>query len=131
MLNLETLVFDLPEDVLKRKWAGDFEGEMRLIDVLLKKDIPDMMKERLLVEKRKYASEEEKESCIQNGILYASGMIAGEGVVGILLAVVAVLGLNLDLSGVINLGNIGGLAAFALLLGSILFFCNKGKQSTK
>ena len=26
MLKLETLVFDLPEDVLKRKWAGDFEG---------------------------------------------------------------------------------------------------------
>ena len=84
---------------------------------------------RLFVEKRKYASETEKESCIQSGILYASGMIAGEGVVGILLAVFAVLGISLDISGVINLGNIGGLAAFALVLGSILFFCNKGKKS--
>lgn len=52
MLNLETLVFDLPEDVLKRKWAGDFEGEIKLIDSLLAKDIPATLKERLLVEKR-------------------------------------------------------------------------------
>lgn len=52
MLNLETLVYDLPEDVLKRKWAGDFEGEIALIDALLKKDIPEMLKERLRVERR-------------------------------------------------------------------------------
>lgn len=52
MLNLETLVFDLPEDVLKRKWAGDFEGEIELIDALLKKDIPEFLRERLLVERR-------------------------------------------------------------------------------
>lgn len=52
MLNLETLVFDLPEDVLKRKWAGDFEGELQLIDALLEKDIPEILKERLRVEKR-------------------------------------------------------------------------------
>lgn len=52
MLNLETLAFDLPEDVLKRKWAGDFEGEIQLIDALLKKDIPEMLKERLRVERR-------------------------------------------------------------------------------
>lgn len=52
MLNLETLVFDLPEDVLKRKWAGDFEGEIKLIDALLQKNIPDMLKQRLQVERR-------------------------------------------------------------------------------
>ena len=52
MLNLETLIYDLPEDVLKRKWAGDFEGEIALIDALLKKDIPEMLKERLRVERR-------------------------------------------------------------------------------
>ena len=43
MLNLEMLVFDLPEDVLKRKWAGDFEGEIKLINAMLKKDIPEML----------------------------------------------------------------------------------------
>lgn len=52
MLKLETLVYDLPEDVLKRKWAGDFEGEIALIDALLQKDIPGMLKDRLRVERR-------------------------------------------------------------------------------
>ena len=52
MLKLETLVFDLPEDVLKRKWAGDFEGEIALIDALLKKELPEMLKDRLRVERR-------------------------------------------------------------------------------
>ena len=86
---------------------------------------------RLAMEKRKYASEKAKNDCIQSGILYTSGMIAGEGVVGILLAVFAVLGWNLDLSGMINLGNIGGLVFFALLLLSIVFFCNKGRKTAK
>lgn len=52
MLNLETITFNLPEDVLKRKWAGDFEGEIALIDALLKKDLPDFLKDRLRVERR-------------------------------------------------------------------------------
>ena len=86
---------------------------------------------RLFVEKRNYASEKEKTDSIQSGILYTSGMIAGEGVVGILLAVFAVLNINTDISGVINLGNIGGLVFFALLLLTIIFFCNKGKKATK
>ena len=86
---------------------------------------------RLFVEKRKYASEKEKNDSIQSGILYTSGMIAGEGVVGILLAVFAVLNINTDISGIINLGNIGGLVFFALLLLTIIFFCNKGKKATK
>ncbi|MDO4621236.1 MAG: oligopeptide transporter, OPT family [Lachnospiraceae bacterium] len=84
---------------------------------------------RLFVEKRKYRSEKEKEASIQSGILYTSGMIAGEGVVGILLAVFAVANLSFDISGVISLGNIGGLVCFALLLCSIIFFCNKGRKS--
>lgn len=52
MLNLETLAFDLPEDVLKRKWAGDFEGEIALIDALLGQDLPELLKDRLRVERR-------------------------------------------------------------------------------
>ena len=80
---------------------------------------------RLFLDKKKYASEKEHNDCIQSGILYTSGMIAGEGVVGILLAVFAVLNLNLDLSEKINLGNVGALAAFAVLLVSIILFANK------
>jgi putative OPT family oligopeptide transporter len=83
---------------------------------------------RLLMEKRKYASEKEKNSCIQSGILYTSGMIAGEGVVGILLAVFAVVGLDVDISSKVSLGNLGGLVCFALLLVSIILFANKGKK---
>lgn len=99
---------------------------------------------RLFMEKRKYASEKEKTGSIQSGILYTSGMIAGEGVVGILLAVFAVIKLGVDatsgapvtLADKINLsafsvGNIGSLIAFALLLASIVFFCNKGRKRAK
>ena len=86
---------------------------------------------RLAMEKRKYASEKAKNDCIQSGILYTSGMIAGEGVVGILLAVFAVLGWNLDLSGMINLGNIGGLVLFGGLLATIVLFANKALKDQK
>ncbi len=86
---------------------------------------------RLTLEKRKYTSEKAKNDCIQSGILYTSGMIAGEGVVGILLAVFAVLGITLDLSGSVNLGNIGGLVLFAGLLATIVLFANKGTKESR
>lgn len=86
---------------------------------------------RLFVEKRKYKSEKEKTGCVQSGILYTSGLIAGEGVVGILLAVFAVLNINVDIHEKLNLGNIGSLVAFALVLLSIIFFSNKGKNTEK
>jgi len=52
MLKLETMIYDLPEDVLKRRWAGDFEGEIALIDALLAKDLPQALRDRLVVERR-------------------------------------------------------------------------------
>ncbi|MFZ5969864.1 MAG: OPT family oligopeptide transporter [Bacillota bacterium] len=57
---------------------------------------------------------------IDSGILYASGLIAGEGLVGILLAVFAVSGLNLVLG--IDLGQIGALVFFALLTYTLIKF---------
>lgn len=69
-----------------------------------------------------------KEKVINNGILFCSGMIAGEGLVGILLALLAVFGVSdlLDLSGVLNLppvvSNIGSLVVFALIVVSLLMF---------
>ena len=75
---------------------------------------------------------------IENGTLYTSGLIAGEGLVGILLAVFAIIKVGgksiadwINLSGVINLGNIGGLAFFAVLLVSIVIFMNKEKKGSK
>ena len=91
---------------------------------------------RWFVEKRKYKSEKAKSEAIQSGILYTSGMIAGEGIVGILLAVLAVitvgdksLGDIINISGSFSLGNIGGLVAFGLLLVSIVLYTNKGAKS--
>ena len=69
-----------------------------------------------------------KDTVINNGILFCSGMIAGEGLVGILLAVLAVfnVGAMLDLSGVLNLptavSNIGSLVVFGLVILSLLAF---------
>lgn len=80
-------------------------------------------------EKRSYPSEKEKKDTLEDGVLYTSGLIAGEGLVGILLAVFAILPFRGEsfeafLSGFhgIRLGNAGGLAAFALLLLSICKF---------
>ncbi len=87
---------------------------------------------RLVMDKRKYKDADEKEACIQSGILYTSGLIAGEGLVGILLAVLTVVGLNIDLSGKLGnlsiLRNVGSLVLFAALLYSIYFFANRAKK---
>ncbi|WP_077609422.1 OPT family oligopeptide transporter [Clostridium sp. Marseille-P2415] len=70
----------------------------------------------------------EKEGLISDGMLYCSGMIAGEGLVGILLAILAVFGIDraLDLSGVLNLpaavSDFGSLIVFALVILSLLKF---------
>ena len=51
-LNLASLAYDLPEDILKKKWAGDFDGVKRAIDRRLSKDnLSPMMRDRLMVEK--------------------------------------------------------------------------------
>ena len=85
---------------------------------------------RLWVEKRKFKSEERRQEVINDGVLYASGMIAGEGLVGILLAVFAVLGLSdkINLGGV--LGNIGGVVFFVILIAIMLFFMFGGKKKS-
>ena len=64
---------------------------------------------RLFLEKRKL-SEEDKKRKLNNGILFSSGMIAGEGLVGIFLAILAVLSVehSIDLSQIANTGIIGG-----------------------
>lgn len=82
---------------------------------------------RLVFDKMK-REEKEKEKIISDGILFCSGMIAGEGLVGILLALLAVAGVDklLDISGVLNLATpwaeIGSLIVFALVVLSLLKF---------
>ncbi|WP_312651039.1 OPT family oligopeptide transporter [Aminipila sp.] len=85
---------------------------------------------RLYIDKKKYNNNQTKNNVIESGILYTSGLIAGEGLVGILLAVFAVIPvaggsfgdyINLASRG-ISLGNIGGLVFFAALLLTIMKF---------
>lgn len=82
---------------------------------------------RLWVEKRRFRSEARRKEVIDNGILYSSGMIAGEGIVGIILAVCTVFGVDMSLGGV--LGNWGGLAFFAGLIAVMLAFISGGKKN--
>ena len=78
-----------------------------------------------------------KDTVISNGILFCSGMIAGEGLVGILLAVFAVFGLGevLDISGILNLpawaSNIGSILVFGLIILSLLAFTIWNKNAKK
>ena len=77
---------------------------------------------RLFVDKKKMDSEEERKEANNRGILFCSGMIAGEGLVGILLAILAVLGIadKLDFSGSVNTGVIGGIILLAVMIGCVL-----------
>ena len=65
---------------------------------------------------------EKKKAAIDRGILYTSGMIAGEGLVGILLAVFAVVELDLTkLLGGFSLGQIGAILIFLVVVIGSLF----------
>ena len=94
---------------------------------------------KLFLEKKKNL--ENRDSAIENGVLFSSGMIAGEGLVGILLAVFAIIpmkdGKSLGdiIAGFIpdaipaltdaNVGNIVGILAFVLLTWILYRFCVK------
>ncbi len=82
---------------------------------------------RLAFDKMKCA-EEKKKAVTNDGILFCSGMIAGEGLVGILLALLAVFGVDqaIDISGKIGLPewalSIASLIVFALIIVTLLKF---------
>ena len=77
---------------------------------------------RMLMDARKKVDDKTKERQSTDGTLYCAGMIAGEGLVGILLALLAVGGINMDLSGSLNLGNIGGLVLMIVMILCLLKF---------
>ena len=88
---------------------------------------------RLFFDKMKESKK--KNNIISNGILFCSGMIAGEGLVGILLAIFAVAGISsaLDISGFLSLPgwalNLGSLLVFALVILSLLKFTIWNKKA--
>ena len=83
---------------------------------------------RLVFDKMNMKDKKKKDAIVNDGVLYCSGMIAGEGLVGILLAVFAVFNIDkfIDLSSRFNLptavSNIGSLVVFALVILSLLKF---------
>jgi len=91
---------------------------------------------RLAFDKMK-KPEDDKKRIVNDGILFCSGMIAGEGLMGIALAVLAVFGVSeaLDLSGVLGLsplvGGIGSIVVFGLVILSLLMFSLWRKQKSK
>ncbi len=91
---------------------------------------------RLAVDKMK-KNEEDKKRISNDGILFCSGMIAGEGLVGILLALLAVFGLDkaIDISGFLNLpdgvAKVAALVVFGLVILSLLKFSVWKKKKAK
>ena len=77
---------------------------------------------RWAVDKRKNVDKKTKEQQATDGTLYCAGMIAGEGLVGILMAILAVAGISMDLSGTVNLGNAGGVILMAVMILCLLKF---------
>ncbi len=83
---------------------------------------------RLALDKMKKKDEDKKKRIVNDGILFCSGMIAGEGLVGILLALLAVFGVNeaIDLSAKLGISpivsDIGGIVLFGIIILSVLKF---------
>ena len=82
---------------------------------------------RLAFEKMK-ASQEKKDEAVNNGILFCSGMIAGEGIVGIVLALLAIFGVDkmIDLSAKLGLSSgfmtVGGIVLLGVIILTFLKF---------
>ena len=82
---------------------------------------------RLILDKIK-RPEKQKKAIINDGILFCSGMIAGEGLVGIILAVLAIFGVDkmIDLSSKLGIpatvSNIGALILFGIVILTLFKF---------
>lgn len=74
----------------------------------------------------------EKNQDASKGILFCSGLIAGEGLVGILLAILAVVQVadKIDLSGTVNTGVVGGILLMIVMVLCVLKFASGSKEKT-
>ena len=77
---------------------------------------------RMFMDGRKKVDAKVKERQTTDGTLFCAGMIAGEGLIGILLAILTVVGVNLSLGDKFFFGNIGGVVLMALIVLSLLKF---------
>ena len=86
---------------------------------------------RMFMDRRKNVDEETKTKQTTDGTLYCAGMIAGEGLVGILLAIFAVFGLNVSIGESVNFGNIGGVVLMVIMILCLLKFSLWKKSKEK
>ena len=80
---------------------------------------------------KKYDSDKARKDGSDRGVLYAAGMIAGEGLVGILLAIFAVFGINVSIGESVNFGNIGGVVLMVIMILCLLKFSLWKKSKEK
>ena len=87
---------------------------------------------RMYFDKKKL-EESHRKKIVSRGILFSSGMIAGEGLVGIILAILTVAGVDkvMDLSGFLNAGTLGGIILLAAMILSFLKFSSGSKENEK
>ncbi|EDS71999.1 OPT family oligopeptide transporter [Anaerofustis stercorihominis] len=78
---------------------------------------------RWIIEKKKDMDEAKKKAVVEDGVLFSSGLIAGEGLIGILLAVFAIIPMKGGSSNLGEiLGNFGSQTFLNSNLGGIVFF---------
>ena len=86
----------------------------------------------LLMNRRKNVDQKTKDAQLNDGTLYCAGMIAGEGLVGIALAILAVFGLNpANLLHGFSLGMPGSIVVMALIILTLLMASMWGKNRVK
>lgn len=81
---------------------------------------------RHFVDKKNQSEDSEAGS----GVLFCSGLIAGEGLVGILLAILTVVKVadKIDLSGYVQTGMIGGVILFVIMIALVVKFATRQKK---
>lgn len=74
--DLTALSVELPEDILKKKWAGDFNSALAAIDARLQRNIPGFLRSRLELERAllprifgEYPYDREKALTIMRGLI--------------------------------------------------------------
>ena len=82
---------------------------------------------RIFVEKKK-GTETEKKARTDRGLLFTSGMIAGEGIIGILLAVFAVVKIDSKIILPFHLPQVGSLVLYIALLVLLYVVCMKADK---
>ena len=66
---------------------------------------------------------------VDRGVLNPSGLIAGEGLMGVVLAGLAAGKVNTDFSGIVDLGSFGSIVLFLALLGTLVKVCLGKKKA--